>query len=209
MTIKCDFNIKRTDFSLSFNAELSGNKITIIKGKSGCGKTSLLRLMAGLDYSPNNTFIVNNQVFQQNDIFIPAEKRPIAYVGQESCLLPFMNIEKNIAFAQKRRSCSDYALPNLDELFSVFDLHHCKLKLPDQLSSGETQRALVIQSIMNTPNLFLFDEAFSAIDEQRKSIILDYLMEYLEQRNLPAIYVSHDSEELKYIRSDISIQLTT
>ncbi len=207
MTIKCDFNIKRSDFSLSFKAELSSDKITVIKGKSGCGKTSLLRLMAGLDQLPTGFFSLNNRIFQQDSFFIPAEKRPIGYVGQYSQLFPFMSVAKNIAFAQKRRLRTDYALPNLDELFTVFDLKHCKDKLPEQLSSGETQRALVIQSLMNTPQLFLFDEAFSAIDEYRKGIILDYLMDYLAQRKLPAIYISHDSEEVKKIRSEQIIEL--
>ncbi len=207
MTIKCDFNIKRADFSLSFKAELSSDKITVIKGKSGCGKTSLLRLMAGLDQLPTGFFSLNNQIFQQDNFFIPAEKRPIGYVGQDSQLFPFMSVAKNIVFAQKRRLCTDYALPNLDELFTVFDLEHCKDKLPEQLSSGETQRALVIQSLMNTPQLFLFDEAFSAIDEYRKGIILDYLMDYLTQHKLPAIYISHDSEEVKKIHSEQIIEL--
>ncbi len=207
MSIKCNFNLQRGNFSLSFNAELSSDKITVIKGKSGCGKTSLLRLMAGLDRLPMGFFSLNNQVFQQDNFFIPAEKRPIGYVGQDSQLFPFMNVEKNIDFAQRRRICTDYALPNLNELFAIFDLEHCKHKLPKQLSSGETQRALVIQSLMNTPSLFLFDEAFSAIDEYRKGIILDYLINYLNNYNLPAIYISHDSEELNLIPSDQIINL--
>lgn len=204
--ITCDFHLQRGDFTLNFTEELSGQGITAITGKSGSGKTTLLRLMLGLESHANATFIVNDTIYQQGNHFIPPEKRAIGYVGQETRLLPFLSIEKNISFAQKR-ALSGYQLPKLSELIEVFAVEHCLNKRPDALSSGEKQRVATIQMLMNCPMLLLLDEAFSAIDEARKQIIWDHLAHYFAQVQLPVIYVTHDNEELKMVKPDNHIHL--
>ncbi|PIE44826.1 MAG: hypothetical protein CSA45_05205 [Gammaproteobacteria bacterium] len=204
MTIECDFNFTRDDFSLTFKKTLSGSDITTITGKSGSGKTTLLRLMLGLEKAKAATFIVNDTIYQQDKLFVKTEERRIGYVGQDTSLLPFFNIKNNLAFAKKRANRSYYHAPKIEELLMIFDVADCVEKYPKQLSSGQKQRLCIIQSIISCPELFLFDEAFSVIDEARKQTILNYLIDYFSKRQLPVIYVTHDCQELKTIQETMT-----
>lgn len=205
MSILCDFVYHKKNFSLSFKQTLSGKDITAITGPSGSGKTTLLRLMTGLEKAQNAKFVVNQETLQDSDIFIPTQHRQIGYVGQESTLFPFLNAKQNLLFAQKRAHKNNSQSPILSELIEVFDIKKCLEQRPKTLSTGEQQRVALIQSLLNKPKLFLFDEALSAIDEDRKKIILEYLKQYL--KNTPVIYVSHDENELSQVEPQTIIQI--
>lgn len=202
MSIECDFDFQRGDFTLRFCHVLSGRGITAISGRSGSGKTTLLRLMAGLEKADKATFIVNQKVFQQENLFVPVEDRDIGYVGQKTRLFPFLNAGNNIRFAEKRANKPTYPPPDSSALITIFAVEDCLNKKPAQLSSGEIQRISIICSLVSQPRLFLFDEAFSGIDKTRRRVILRYLEDYLAQRQLPAIYVSHDDREIDEMETD-------
>lgn len=203
MSIRCDFMIQYKDFELHFKQTLICNGVTAICGQSGSGKTTLLRLMAGLETIDRSTFIVDQNVLQNTRIFIPTEQRKIGYVGQSTKLFPFMTAKQNIQFAQKRAYQSHYTPPYLDELIETFDVAHCLDKTALQLSSGEVQRIKIIQSLVNQPSLFLFDEAVSAIDCERKITILKYLKSFFIQWELPLIITSHDQVEIDMMADEI------
>lgn len=205
MSILCDFVYHKKNFSLRFKQTLSGKDITAITGPSGSGKTTLLRLMMGLEKAQNAKFVVNQETLQDNKIFIPTRHRHIGYVGQESTLFPFLNAKQNLLFAQKRAHKNNAQSPILSEFIEVFDIKKCLEQRPKTLSTGEQQRVALIQSLLNKPKLFLFDEALSAIDEDRKKIILEYLKQYL--KNTPVIYVSHDENELSQVEPQTIIQI--
>lgn len=205
MTIFCDFHCSKKNFFLNFKKVLSGQDITAITGPSGSGKTTILRLMAGLEKAEHSTFIVNNRILQKDDVFVPTEKRDITYVGQETRLFPFLNVYENIKFAQKRASKNLKKPPSLNELIEVFDVKKCLVQTPQELSTGEQQRVALIQAIINNPDLFLFDEAFSAIDEARKKIMIRYILNQL--KHTPIIYVSHDENELSIVNPKQTIKM--
>ncbi len=195
MRIACDVQIKREQFALHFQHHFPSDSITALVGKSGSGKTSILRWIAGFDFIENSTLIFDNNPLQKGEVFFPAEKRAICYVGQSTGLFPFMSAEKNLQFAVKRASSPAYHAPNKAELITVFDIAHCLPKPIQSLSSGEIQRVSLVQALLSRPNLLLLDEALSAIDAERKMLILDYLVNYLRERALPMIFVSHDDRE--------------
>lgn len=197
MSILCDFVYYKKNFSLSFKQTLSAQGITAITGPSGSGKTTLLRLILGLEKAQKAKLVVNQEILQNDKIFVPTEYRSIGYVGQESRLFPFLNAKQNILFAQKRAHKNHAQSPVLSELVETFDVKKCLEQRPKTLSTGEQQRVALIQSLLNKPKLFLFDEALSAIDENRKKIILEYLKQHL--KNTPVIYVSHDENELSQV----------
>ncbi len=101
MKIRAAFNIQRST-PLNFQFDIDAQGITAVFGKSGCGKTSLLRALAGLENHPGSFLKVGEDIWQEDGLFIPAHQRPLAYVFQEASLFSHLNVRRNIEYGLKR-----------------------------------------------------------------------------------------------------------
>lgn len=169
-----------------FNLSLDEGEILLIQGKSGIGKTSLLRALAGL-ISYSGTIILNNVDISK----IATNKRGISLLFQNYALFPHMTVEKNIEYGITHLSKADRK-KEVDYLLNLINMEEHRNRYPNSLSGGEKQRVALARSLAVKPNLLLLDEPFSSIDEELKEQLRAKLKEILKKLNITTIIVSHD-----------------
>jgi ABC-type molybdate transport system ATPase subunit len=195
-------NIKQqlSNFTLDISIEVPPHKITAIYGPSGSGKSSLLRIISGLELLSGNEVSFQKQVWQDKNIFIPPEKRRIGMAFQEAYLFPHLNVKDNLLFV------STSPPPDMfDKLVNDFSLQHLLSRMPHKLSGGEQQKIALARTLLHSPQLLLLDEAFAALDNTGSMLLLDYLK---QQTNLPIIMVNHNINEIMHC-ADYVIKLAT
>ncbi len=178
-------------FKLDVDIE-AGHGITALYGVSGAGKSSILRAVAGLWEPEQGLIKVGERVLfdSANGINVAPSKRRLGVVFQEPLLFPHMNVEKNLAFGQ--RSNED-EWNNVIELLELKDLLQ---RMPRNLSGGEAQRVAIGRALLSDPQVILFDEPMSGLDEARRRQLLPYLEKVRDEAQVPIVYVSHHREEL-------------
>ncbi|MCF6344566.1 MAG: ATP-binding cassette domain-containing protein [Devosiaceae bacterium] len=193
--------LKRKGFMLDVNCQFN-NKITALIGENGCGKTSLLRLIAGLEKPETGKISQSEQVFCdiKKRAFIKAKYRNIGMVFQTPRLLPHLNVLKNISlsFSQKISIEQMGMIENLG-------ITHLLDKPVGGLSGGEAQRVALARAMIRNCSILLLDEPLSAIDVSGKEGLLDYFTKVLPLLNIPVIYVTHSLEEAGRVASDFML----
>ena len=194
MSIDAQFVLQRDNFTLAVNQALPGTGFIGVFGRSGCGKTSLLRCIAGLE-QPTGTLKVNENIWQNEKIFLPTHQRPIAYVFQEASLFPHLSVAGNLDFARKRASQSIVTVAYEDAI-ALFNIASLLKRKPHELSGGERQRVAMVRALLINPQLLLMDEPLAALDFSHKQEILAYLEQLHRALAIPVLYVSHAIDEL-------------
>lgn len=185
-------------FSLDVQFKIPATGSTAFFGRSGSGKTTLLRWIAGFIKSPHAYLKINDEVWvdSQYNIFTPPHLRSVGYVFQENNLFPHLSVEKNLAYAIKRRP----TLINEMEYNLVtkkLGIHFLLKKNPDALSGGERQRVALARALLMKPKILLLDEPLSALDSTSKNEIFPYLEMIKEESRIPILFVSHSHEEVR------------
>jgi sulfonate transport system ATP-binding protein len=160
-----------------FNLEISSDELTMIIGKSGCGKTTLLRLLAKL-VSPDS-----------GKIIIPEDLK-IGMMFQEPRLMPWLNVEKNISLGLKKTDKKE-----IENIVNLVGLSGFEKALPHQLSGGMQQRVSLARTLIRKSNLVLMDEPFSALDNYTRTAMQQELIRIRKQKQLGCIFVTHDINE--------------
>lgn len=180
-------------FTLQLDTRLPGAGVSAVFGASGSGKTTLLRCIAGLE-TPDGYIAFGDDVWLDGRQCVPAHRRRVGYVFQESGLLPHLGVRDNLAYAQ-RRAPGGNAANSFNETVELLDLGPLLEREPGALSGGERQRVSIAQAILNQPKLLLMDEPLAALDAARRAEILPYL-DRLREQALPIVYVSHNLDEV-------------
>ena len=170
-----------------FEINLSKSQILGILGPSGIGKTTTLRVIAGLEKAKGK-IVVDNEVWLDENICLPPQKRSIGFVFQDFALFPNMNVLDNVAYA----SSKEKAL----ELLKAFNIEHLKDKYPNKISGGERQRVAIARAIARYPKVLLMDEPFSALDRKTKHFIQDRIIEFAKSNQCYTIFVAHDVSDI-------------
>jgi len=196
-SIKGKFKNRYRDFSIDLSFDLTGNGITAIYGRSGSGKSSLLRLLAGLDRAKVGYLTMNAECWQDSEknIFVPTHERKIGFVSQDPSLFTHLNVRKNIEFGYARVSSGERKI-NFDEVVSFFGLETLLQRYTEKLSGGEKQRVAIARALLSSPQILLLDEPLSALDYISKKEILPYLGALTNRFQMPILYVSHDLPEV-------------
>lgn len=164
-------------------------EITVLLGRSGCGKTTLLRLIGGLEKADSGT------------IRRPAGSRT-AFVFQEARLMPWLTVEKNIAFGLKKK---DIRREELDRLITMTGLDGFADALPGQLSGGMQQRAALARALAMKPDFILMDEPFAALDHFTREKMQNFLLELHQNTRCGVLFVTHSIDEALVIGDRIVI----
>jgi len=197
-------NIKKklADFTLdiAFTVE---NQTLALFGSSGCGKTTVLRCIAGLLQPDEGSIISNNSVFycSESAIHLPPRIRNVSYMFQDFALFPHMNVKNNIWYGVKTHDrVADDLYEKLITLLRIEHLPHRSIK---QLSGGEKQRVAMARALMAQPQILLLDEPLSALDAQSRYELQDELKNLQQIWNIPFILVTHSPEEAKALGSAV------
>ena len=195
--IRAIFKRVRGDFSLDVDLSLPGRGVSAVFGRSGSGKTSLLRCVAGLDHAPGGYLSINGSVWQDDAhrVFEPVHRRALGYVSQASNLFTHLNVQSNLDYGLKRVGQADRRV-KLGQIVELLGIGALLGRQPGSLSGGEGQRVAIARALATSPRLLLMDEPLAALDVQRKAELLPYLERLHTELDIPVLYVSHAPDEV-------------
>ena len=174
----------------------------VLLGQSGCGKTTLLRLIAGFDQPDRGRVLIGGQDVSA----LPVEQRPVGFIFQRHALFPHMNVYDNIAVGPRVRGISESEIANqIDDLLETTRLTELRHAWPGQLSGGESQRVALARAVINKPKVLLLDEPLSALDESLRQNLREELMEMQRAFGITFLFVTHDQEEAMSLADRMSI----
>jgi ABC-type Fe3+/spermidine/putrescine transport system ATPase subunit len=184
------------------NFEVSEGEILVFLGASGSGKTTILRILAGLEI-PDSGLV---KLHGKDVTSLPARERGTGVIFQSYALFPKMNVEQNIGYGLKLRGRKKAEIKrNIDELIDLVTLNEHRKKYPSQLSGGQQQRVAIARALAYKPEVLLFDEPFGALDAQIRTHLRREIRNLLKKIKVPSIFITHDQEEALELGDRIAI----
>jgi molybdate transport system ATP-binding protein len=189
--LKIDLDTANGKREAHYKLHIDSDEFVTLFGKSGAGKTTLLRLIAGLERPKSGHIIVNDEVWFNDKINLPPQKRGVGFVFQDYALFPTMSVKNNILYGCK----SDEQKKSLDKLLALMELENLTNSYPHQLSGGQKQRVALARALIGEPRILLLDEPLSALDSDMREKLQSELLAIHTEFKIPAILVSHDVAE--------------
>jgi len=177
-------------------------ELMALLGPSGGGKTTVLRMIAGLEMPTSGDVFIRGQ--RVNDLSV--QQRNIGFVFQSYALFKNMNVFKNIAFGLKIKKWKRADIKaRIDELLSLFGLQGLEKRYPHQLSGGQRQRVAIARALAPKPSVLLLDEPFGAVDAKIRQELREWLVTLHHDLNVTTVFVTHDQEEAMEVSNRIVI----
>ncbi len=179
---------------LAIDLTIEKGEFVTLYGKSGAGKTSVLRMLAGLLKPDNGRVVVDNEILfdNQKKINLKPQDRKIGLLFQDYALFPNMTAKENLQFALRRNQEPGI----IAELIDIMELGDLQNRKPNTFSGGEKQRVALARALVQKPKLLLLDEPLSALDIEMRNKLQDYILQVQEAYGLTMILVSHDAAEI-------------
>jgi putrescine transport system ATP-binding protein len=178
------------------------NEIFCLLGGSGCGKTTLLRMLAGFETPTSGVLSIDGQDLAE----VPPYERPTNMMFQSYALFPHMTVEKNIAFGLEQEGLSKEEIARrVDEMLGIVHLEELRRRKPHQLSGGQRQRVALARALVKRPKLLLLDEPLAALDRKLREHTQFELINIQEQLGVTFIVVTHDQEEAMTLATRIAV----
>ena len=172
--------------------DVGEGEVLVLLGASGSGKTTILRIMAGLEMPYTGKVILHGKDVTE----LPARERGVGVIFQSYALFPKMTVEKNIGYGLRIRKRKRKEIKEtVNELLSLVQLEEHRKKYPSQLSGGQQQRVAIARTLAYKPEVLLFDEPFGALDTQTRVHLRREIRALLKKVNVPSIFITHDQEE--------------
>jgi molybdate transport system ATP-binding protein len=197
---KLFLNKNAKDFSLDVSFSASDG-ITVLMGASGAGKTTILRLIAGILTPDEGSIILNEQTFFDSDkkINLPIQARNVGFVFQDYALFPHLTARQNIAYGIKDKAARN---ETAREMLALFHIEHISERTPNEMSGGEQQRVALARALASEPKIVLLDEPLSAVDFETRTKLLDEIEEAQRRTKIPFIYVTHNEKEAERLEKN-------
>jgi len=177
-------------------------ELMALLGPSGGGKTTVLRMIAGLEVPTSGDVFIRGQ--RVNDLSV--QQRNIGFVFQNYALFKNMNVYKNVAFGLKIKKWKRAAIKaRIAELLDLFGLAGLEKRYPHQLSGGQRQRVAIARALAPKPSVLLLDEPFGAVDAKIRQELREWLVTLHHDLNVTTIFVTHDQEEAMEVANRIVI----
>ena len=182
----------------SISLEMKSGEFISLVGTSGCGKSTILRLIAGLITPTVGTLSVNDK-----EITGPAPDRGMVF--QRPTLFPWLTVEKNIGFSLKMQNKLNGNEQRVDHMLDLIGLKNFKDDYPGQLSGGMAQRVALVRTLINEPPILLLDEPLGALDAFTRMNMQDEILSAWRGRNQLAVMVTHDVDEAIYMGTRVIV----
>ncbi len=194
--LKKNFYDKReTVFRLGVSFSV-GSGFTVLMGSSGAGKTSVLRMIAGILTPDEGSIKMDSQIYfdSANKINLSIQQRRVGFVFQDYALFPHLTAEQNISYGVKASNQS-LKTEKAREMLALFHIEQIGGRIPREMSGGEQQRVALARALASDPLIVLLDEPLSAVDVETRSKLLDEIENAQRQTQIPFIYVTHNETE--------------
>jgi ABC-type Fe3+/spermidine/putrescine transport system ATPase subunit len=195
-------SFKRTHVLEDVSFDVGVGEALVLLGASGSGKTTILRIIAGLEQPDSGRVILHGRDVTE----LPARERGVGVIFQSYALFPRMTVEENVGYGlrirgRKRREVRE----KVARLLKLVRLEEHRKKLPSQLSGGQQQRVAIARTLAYEPQVLLFDEPFGALDAQTRVRLRREIRALLREVNVPAVFITHDQEEALELGDRIAV----
>jgi sulfate transport system ATP-binding protein len=181
---------------------LPTGQLTALLGPSGGGKSTLLRIIAGLDQADTGSVTIEGREATN----LPARKRNVGFVFQHYAVFKHMTVAKNVAFGLEiRKRPKDQIKKRVEELLDLVHLSQFRDRMPSQLSGGQRQRMALARALAVEPTVLLLDEPFGALDAKVRKELRDWLRRLHDEVHTTTIFVTHDQEEALEVADEIVV----
>jgi iron(III) transport system ATP-binding protein len=182
--------------------EVPAGSLTAVLGLSGCGKTTLLRVIAGFERAERGSVSLGGQTLDSAGSYVPPERRSIGYVPQEGALFPHLSVQQNVGFGLPRRERRGRQVGELLEMVGIAPLAK---RLPHELSGGEQQRVALARALARRPQALLLDEPFSSLDASLRTRVREEVHALLREQGVTTVLVTHDQEEALSLADTVAV----
>lgn len=191
------------DMQLRVQTNITLKSFLVVYGKSGAGKTSLLRILAGLMRPEQGQIKVNDRIWldTRQKLNLPPRQRGIGFMFQEAALFPNMTVQENLRFALGKKQDEKI----IKELIDILDLGQLRHQKPGILSGGQKQRTALARALVPGPSLLLLDEPLSAQDPETRKKLQAYILRVHKAYRLSIIMVSHDLTEISRMADEVMV----
>ncbi|MBB4570347.1 molybdenum ABC transporter ATP-binding protein [Rhizobium leucaenae] len=205
MTLTVDIRHRLGAFVLDA-AFTSDGGVTALFGRSGSGKTSIIRIIAGLIQPDYGHVSLDGMVLADTNaqLFVPRHRRRFGYVFQEARLFPHLSVRQNLNYGRWFAPKNSHG-ESFDGVVDLLGIEALLDRKPAKLSGGEKQRVAIGRALLSSPRLLLMDEPLAALDEARKAEILPYLERLRDETKVPIIYVSHSIAEVARLANRVVV----
>jgi iron(III) transport system ATP-binding protein len=173
-------------------------------GASGCGKTTLLRIIAGFERPDSGVIDVGGRRLNGPGVFVAPEKRRVGLVFQDFALFPHLSVASNVAFGMPGRNGRR---ARIEELLSLVGLPGLGSRMPHELSGGQQQRVALARSLAAEPDVILLDEPFSNLDTGLRQRVRAEVRQIIETLGTTAVFVTHDQEEALSLAEHVAVMI--
>ncbi len=203
ISIEKKLNAASGPMLLQLQCQLESGAFATLYGKSGAGKTSILRILAGLLPPEKGQIVVNGSTWLDTEkgINLPPQKRKVGFVFQDYALFPNMTVQENLCFALEKGQ-DQGIIKNLVEMMELGELQFRK---PTTLSGGQKQRVALARALVQKPDLLLLDEPLSALDQEMRQKLQQYILQVHQEYNFTALLVSHDKSEILKMSNNLLV----
>jgi iron(III) transport system ATP-binding protein len=185
------------------NLSVPAGSLVAVLGLSGCGKTTLLRAIAGFERVQRGRIALGTHTLDDGHrVYVPPERRGIGYVPQEGALFPNLNVQANVAFGLSRAQRRTDVVQELLELVGLVPLAR---RYPHQLSGGEQQRVALARALARRPEVLLLDEPFSSLDASLRATVREEVSTLLRRQGATTVLVTHDQEEALSLADSVAV----
>ena len=192
----------KTSVLENISFDVAEGEALVLLGASGSGKTTILRIIAGLEQPYTGKVVLRGKEVTE----LPARERGVGVIFQSYALFPKMNVEKNISYGLRIRGRRRKEIKKtVNELISLVQLEEHRKKYPSQLSGGQQQRVAIARALAYKPEVLLFDEPFGALDAQTRVRLRREIRALLRKVNVPAVFITHDQEEALELGDRIAV----
>jgi iron(III) transport system ATP-binding protein len=186
------------------NLSIAPGEILCLLGHSGCGKTTLMRIAAGVERQNRGKVLINGRVVADEEVFLPPEKRGVGLMFQDYALFPHMSILNNVMFGLTNLPKKEAQTAAMAALGRVGLTDYAE-DYPHALSGGEQQRVALARALVPRPGILLMDEPFSGLDKRLRDSVRDETLAVIRETRATCIIVTHDPEEAMRMGDKIAL----
>jgi iron(III) transport system ATP-binding protein len=213
------FRIGATPILEHIDADFQPGRVSVIEGASGAGKTSLLRVIAGLAPAAGGTITFDQVVWQSADTWVPPWKRRIGFVPQDLALWPHLTVDEHLSWAMSRAQFANGTgrRERAQELLHSLELERLAARRPAELSGGEQQRVAIARALARDPAVLLLDEPTAHLDQELQRRVSESILSLTRRGRVVTIWIQHERDasgqesgalRLKMTRGRLQVDIT-